>query len=74
MFDPSQFMSTLRENKVNGFDVMIMQSTENIQLVMDFYKRYRMNIPLEIALAELHLTRNDFIPSDYRKLQHWAEN
>lgn len=73
MFDPTQFMSTFNSNKLNGFDVMIMQSAENVETVMKFYARYNMPIMLETALDQLGLSKRDFVDSDYKKLESWVQ-
>ena len=73
MFEVNNFMDSLHNQKLNGFDVMIIQSNENVQLVQKFYKRYQMKLPLDIVLNQLNLTKNDFISSDFKNLTDWVD-
>lgn len=73
MFEVNNFMDSLHNQKLNGFDIMIMQSNENVQLVQKFYKRYQMKLPLDVVLNQLNLTKNDFISSDFKNLTDWVD-
>ena len=38
MFDIRKFGSSFREDKINGFDVMIMQSAESANMLLKIWK------------------------------------
>lgn len=64
-FDAKNFMSTFKENEMNGFDVFIMQSQTNVELALScFQKSYDKYI--DDTLANLKLNEGDFTDVDWK--------
>ena len=67
------------DGRLNGLDIFIMQSDENLQKVMqdakDIERFYMLSRPeaMELALAKNELNENlDFTDSDLLKLKNWV--
>ena len=68
------------DRRLNGLDIFIMQSDENLQKVMqdakDIERFYMLSRPkaMELALAKNELNENlDFTDSDLLKLKNWID-
>ena len=68
------------DRRLNGLDIFIMQSDENLQKVMqdakDIERFYMLSRPeaMELALAKNELNKNlDFTDSDLLKLKNWID-
>lgn len=68
------------DGRLNGLDVFIMQSDENLQKVMqdakDMERFYMLSRPeaMELALAKNELNENlDFTDLDLLKLKNWVD-
>ncbi len=68
------------DGRLNGLDIFIMQSDENLQKVMqdakDMERFYMLSRPeaMELALAKNELNENlDFTDLDLLKLKNWVD-
>ena len=80
-FDVKHFMSTFETERLNGYDVMIMQSTQDREILMDFIKKYENEIEkghtakeiLNWALANKKINPDNLLDTDLYEILEWIE-
>ena len=65
MFDVSKIGSSFKEDKINGYDVFLVQSQINVDLALKYFQN-SYDEYIDDILADLKLDEGDFTDTDWK--------